>query len=154
MEKDELGVYQDVQQIFWVPSTHGRFICQETVIYSAGKTKPSNDIIGEGQSTRNLFFVDKPGTQIGRTDNFDNPHDKLLFNGVDLVPALYVNGLHFVRTVGAGFYGEDKTADNSSSFTKGFREDIYFVKGKGLVYLEQKVEGKTSMIWMMVDSPQ
>ncbi|MFH1073730.1 MAG: hypothetical protein V1752_01450, partial [Candidatus Firestonebacteria bacterium] len=34
-------------------------------------------------------------------------------------------------------------------FNKDFTEDMWWLKGTGLVRLEQKVEGKTSMVWTL-----
>jgi len=160
VEKDELGVYQDAKQVFWAATSKGRFMCHEVVTYSSDTPgSPQAGAWGnwgaeEGFSMRILFFGERPDTQVGMGKD---SKDKLLFDGIKPVPGSSDSGLHFVRTVEPQAKKENigsiKSID-SSMLDKGFREDSYFLKGKGLVYLEQKVDGKTSMIWRITDSSE
>ena len=92
------------------------------------------------------FLGERPGTQIGIGKD---PKDKLLFHGVEDQVGFGEHGplLHFLRSVEA----PDKDDAESSELDRAFTEDYWFAKGKGLVRLEQKVEGKRSMVWTLVE---
>lgn len=155
VEKDELGVYEDAKQVFLAIDNRSKFVCREVVTYSPevleflteGDWGRHGKIgnVGHGSAMRTLFFAGKPGEEKGIGKD---PQDKLAFKGEELVPGLYVKGLHFVRTV-AELKGKKNFADEFLG--RGFVEHTYFVKGKGLVYLEQKIGGKTSMLWVRAE---
>ena len=151
VEEDKLGVYKNAKQIFWVLTQRGNFACREIVIYPPDDSSAPEDAVEDGYSERALFFKDKPGVQISRSDNSDYTQDKLLFEGFGPIPGSNLSGLHFVRSVESGF-SKDGPKDRHLWFIdSAIEEHSYFSKGKGLVYLEQKVEGKTSMTWKRTD---
>ena len=125
-------------------STSGRFMAHEVVTLdpsSAGA--PRRNQWGtwgseDGFTMKIYFFGASPGTQISLGET-----DSLLFNGIAQVPGQSKKGLHFTRKVRA-----PKDADGSI-LSKAFTEDVWFVKGKGLVRLQQKVEGVVSMTWTL-----
>lgn len=150
VDKDDLGIYRDYKQVFLAANPRNRFMCREVVVYPPEKSMrsgPWGSWGGEdGYSVRLVFFGDKPGIQIGFGEK---PKDELLFEGIKSVPGLNARGLHFLRTVKPA---ERKDGDKGSGYLdKGFEEDTYFVRGKGLVYLEQRVDGEISMTWTRVD---
>ena len=74
--------------------------------------------------------------------------DVLIFVGVDTnVPGYQgLNCLHFTRQVSAK---EISGGENPDYLDKGFAEDTWFAKDKGLVRFEQKIDGQTSMVWTL-----
>jgi hypothetical protein len=146
VEKDSLGVYEGAKQIFWAASNQGAFICNEVVVYPPDSPRapkgPWGSWANEGFAMGVYFFGEKPGTEISKTKS---PTEKLVFAGVKNIPEIG-NCLLFVRTVAAD-------ADKDIAIGAEFREYRYFVQGKGLVYLEQKVLIKeswvTSMTWTL-----
>jgi len=152
IEKDELGIFDEyAKQVFWSTTRGGRFMAQEVVTYSPYMPgAPTGSWGGWGQgdgySMRLIFFGDEPGTRIGMGKE---PQDALLFVGIDTqVPQDEGTPLlHFLRTVESS---ERKKGEEQSHLGKGFTEDMWFARGKGMVRLEQKVEGETSMTWSLI----
>jgi len=147
IEKDELGIFEDAQQVFWAVAGSGRFMAHEVVTYSPDTPGAPTGAWGswgqkEGYSMRLVFFAEKPGIEIGMGKE---PRDTLLFTGVDTQVPQYegIPLLHFLRTVQPAQKEEGETM---SYLDKGFTEDTWFAKEKGLVRLEQKVDGKTSIV--------
>lgn len=98
--------------------------------------------IDPGFSERILLFSGKKGSIITRTNSKGEPlkDQDLQFLGQENyngVPCLV-----FLRTV---YPGET----TSSHLDKGFTEQLWFGKGKGLVRLEQKIDGQKSMTWTL-----
>lgn len=148
--EDELGVYEDAKQVFWAISTSGRFMAHLVTTYDP-RSAPGGSRGGawgrwgqeEGYSMRLIFFGDQPGTQIGMGNE---PADKLLFEGIDTNAEGYAGQplLRFIRSV------EGSRDDQSDRILdRAFTEEMWYAKGKGLVRLVQKVEGKTSMTWTL-----
>ncbi|MEI6627521.1 MAG: hypothetical protein WCL61_02915 [bacterium] len=151
VEKDDLGVYKDAKKIFWSATAAGNFRCNEIVTYppnlhSLGGGGPWGDWNAEdGFSMRLILFGEKPGTQISSTSGSDSK-DHLIFIGVKNVPGLNVPGLCFLRIV------EPHSKEHKGDyFSSGFAEVTYFVKGKGMVYLQQRVGEEVSMTWTAVN---
>ena len=92
-----------------------------------------------------MLFADSPKTQAGIGQD---PIDTLLFEGVESCQGAAC--LHFVRTVKGGKM-DPRVPDTPESryLNNGFTEDTWFAKGRGLISLEQKVNGKTSMTWRL-----
>lgn len=148
--QDELGVFEDAKQVFWTISTGGRYMAHLVVTYDPMSTPvaPTGGPWGvwgqgDGYSMRLLFFGDRPGIQIGIGKE---PTDDLLFDGPDANVEGYAGQvlLHFIRSV-EGTKGEESQSELGRAFT----EEMWYAKGKGLVHLEQKVGGKTSMTWTL-----
>ena len=150
VKKDELDIYKNAKQIFWSIDS-GNLVCKETVIYFPNRAIAPKGMDKNGISERVLLFCGKAGTKIGRSGNFKNSHDTLLFSGIENAPESNTPALHFVRRVKVGFADADKTKKFTLSIDKEFEEHSFFVKGKGLVYLEQIIEKNISMIWRLID---
>jgi len=151
IEKDELGVFRDHKQVFWAASESGRFMANLVVTYDPDLAPgaPGGPFgrwgQGDGSALRLVFFADRPLTQIGIGED---PVDALLFLGPDANVPEYqgTECFHFVRTVKADDKRDDK---DRVHFQQGFTESTWFARGKGLVRLEQRVNGKTSMLWRL-----
>ncbi|MFA5009588.1 MAG: hypothetical protein WC534_03395 [Candidatus Paceibacterota bacterium] len=142
--KDSLHIFDDdVTGIFWAPF-EDRFLVNQVVTYSPNSiSAPHNPWGGWGQedghSLRIIFFAEKPGVAISTGTNTDST----LFDSVDYNVPGYQGApcLHFIREV--------KADENPSELGKFFTEDMWYANGKGLIRLEQKIEGKTSMVWTL-----
>lgn len=149
IEKDELGIFAEAKQVFWSMTRYGRFMSYEVVTYSPEIPGAPTGPMGmrpteDGHSKRLIFFNEKPGTSIGIGEK---PRDTLLFVGVDTEVPGYEGTtlLHFLRTVEPA-----ENPETQSLLDKGLTEDTWFMRGKGLVLLNQKIDGKTSMVWTLV----
>lgn len=141
---DELGIYQDAENVYWTTSFPGSFhFMQINEIKTSGafstgaNPKPyqtcSSSLKGFGYPAETSICHGAKMT------------DFLTFQGIGIIPGTKVNGLHFIREVKGK---ESASISNAMNFT--FTEDLYYQKGVGLVYLQQKVNGKIAMTWTLV----
>jgi hypothetical protein len=150
--KDDLNIFDgnDCTGIFWAPygnDGNGRYMVDQVTTYSPDSAgSPTGSWGGWGQkdgySLRVIFFADKPGTEIGLAED----PDSLMFEGTDssLPECKDYVCLKFVRYV-----KESDTTGEKSSLDKAFTETSWFAKNKGMVRLEQKIDGQTSMTWTL-----
>ena len=143
VETDELGVYQGARRVIWEKS---RFGWNEILVFSLCASVSPTGHDTEGFSTRPL----SSNNLIRKVET--NSIDDLILIGEGFTPGTKSSAIHFVRMVHDGKNINGDQADNGLYLNKAFEEHTYFVKGKGLVFLEQKVEGKTSMTWRLVGS--
>jgi len=150
--KDELGIFGEARQLYWAVANSGRYMAHLVVMHSPEEPGAPTGPWGhwgseDGYSVRLLFFGERPGVQIGLGKD---PMDKLLLEGVVQHPSFSTRGplLHFRRSVEPN----TKIKESPGYLDSGFTEDVWFAKGKGLIRLEQKVEGKTSMVWTLVEN--
>jgi hypothetical protein len=167
VERDDFGIFKDFEggtQIVWAIIEPDRFMVMEVLTHdladapSAPMGAPSR---GQGQgsvySRRLLFFVDQrvvddPGGPI-QLGIGQKPRDTLQFLGIDnqIPECKRTTCLHLRRVVPpADLTTLLKEDPQRGHFEKGFTEDTWFARGKGLVRLEQKIEEKTSMVWTLV----
>lgn len=150
IEKDELGIFEGAKKVFWavIPS---QFMAHEVVTYPSDMLGAPTSTWGawgqeDGFSVRLVFFAEKPGVAISMGEE---PKDKLLFVGVETHLPRYEGEslLYFLRTVEPA---ESEEGEAPSYLDNEFTEDTWFAKGKGLVRLEQRVNGETSMVWTLI----
>lgn len=146
IQKDDLGIYSRSKQVFLAASTSSRFMADEVITYSAEEDTLASNPWGnlgrkDGFCMRLIFFGDEPGLSIGLGSD---PKDRLIFKGFENVPTTNEAALHFRREV-------DASENASEDLDRAFTEDTWFVKGKGLVYFQQKINDKISMTWELVD---
>jgi hypothetical protein len=149
--RDDLDIFKDHHQIFWVVTSSDRFMAQQIVTYPPDNpTAPGpggtwGSWNQEGYSMQIMFFAERPKVQVGIGKD---PIDTLLFEGIESCQGTPC--LHFIRTVKGGEM-DPRVPDTPESryLGSGFTEDTWFAKGKGLIGLEQKVNGKTSMTWIL-----
>ena len=145
INQDDFGIYGESKQIVWAANVGDPFVWQEKRIYPPQPFIAPEKWKTNGYSKGVLFFDGKPGDEI---PFYSGSRDRVTFSGVDKVPGLNVLAAHFVKTF--SYRKNCNTADEYAN--QAFEEHTYFVKGKGMVFLEQKVDGKTSMTWRLVDS--
>jgi hypothetical protein len=150
--EDGLGIFENHHRIFWAVGTAERYMANEIVTFppdSPGAPGMGGPWGGwgaeDGYSMRLVFFADKPGIAIGFGEH---AKDMTAFVGAESCNGIPC--LHFVRTVEAG-KADDRVPHSAAAdyLDRGFTEDRWFAKGKGLVRLEQKVDGRTSMTWTL-----
>lgn len=162
IKQDELGIFKFHKQVLWIAPEFelyklgseirksGDFMVHQMINYSPwGPAAPTGPYgvpaFEKGNSSRTIFFAGKPGSRVSIVDN---PTEMLLFTGVETLFQQRKEGqlIHFVREVKSS---EENNDEKRTDF-KDFIEDMWFAKGKGLVRLEQKVDGKRSMVWTLV----
>jgi len=154
VQTDELGVYKNSylpvsNELFFAISPPGnRFTVNQVVTVPADLAPGGLQAGRPGHQLRVVFFGDRPGTQISLRDS-----DTLLFAGLDKGLSDAPEGmLHFVREVKPKESKPDGTDDTKNDpLAAGFTEDHWYARGKGLVRLVQKVEGKESMTWTLAE---
>jgi len=142
--RDDLDVFEhrgeESKEVFWARTYDENdpysLIINQIVFYPPEARIPSEDRF----SVRTIFTDSKaPAEEIEKTA------DILTLVGVEKLPGYgELPCIHFLRIV--------KERDKSK-IGKAFTEDTWYAPGVGLVRLEQKVEGKTSMIWELQSSP-
>jgi hypothetical protein len=128
--KDDLQIFKNTRYIYWI-------------MYDDSRTYQLS-YYPEGISTRAVFFLPPYGAS-GIMDNiFVGREERVTYMGLNSKPVECQKQacMYFVREInkGSGTYGY---------VDKGFVEYQWFAKDKGLVLLEQKIDGKTSMTWTL-----
>ena len=134
--QDDLQLYNNVKEILW---------CPEVAIWQKDNSQHIfyHEILvyGNGYSKKLIMHGKLPQDDNNLDNWYQDFSDGLRLVGNESSLGPKIPGLHFCKSV-----------NFSESISSDFEEHTYFVKGKGLVFLEQRVEGKTSMIWRLVDS--
>ncbi len=152
--KDELNYYDDAQQVFIAATSSFNFMAHEVITYKEEIISMYNSAWG-GWDTSNepnafsahiIFFGKPPQTEISLGEN---PQDKVLFVGQEPLPINKdIKALHFIRTVKPR---EKTEGETDSALNQGYEEHLWYVKGKGLYYRTQVINGKVSMTWTLTD---
>lgn len=140
IEKDDLGVFEGAEKVFFV-RTEDYSLVMAVSLYSPNSPGAPAGSWGNwgqenGYSEKIVFFAEAPMIAKSITDS-----DSLLFLGKES------GKLHYVRQVLA----QEKNKGEISGLDAGFTEDMWYSKGKGLERLEQKINGKTSMTWKLIN---
>lgn len=151
IEQDEFGIFEYHKQVFFAATPHGGFMAHrvETRDYDSPGAPQTNVWGGwgaeDGYTMPIVFFAREPGIGISMGDK--SP-DTLYFLGADKSPSGHSDALHFQRRVEPH---EKKPGEDLNDLDKGFTEDIWYARGKGLVYLLQKVDDQVSMTWVLMN---
>lgn len=122
--KDELGIYDDCSNIYWAIPEYGNYA---VALVTTNLADPDN------YSMRFFFFI-------GET-NLNKSYSKE-----------FVDSLRFIGRKGSTLhFKREVKEDRTSSKVPGFTEDYYFEKNKGLTKLIQKVKGRVTMTWDLVN---
>jgi len=153
--RDDLNLFDGASGVYWVrlEDEDGFNIIQEITYSPYSSNSPfveSRAYRGyssskQGYSHGFFFFADESGT---RMSIGEDPQDKLTYLGVDTtVPGyLGLSCLHYLREVQPG---KMEAGEVPGYLDQGFTEHTWFAEGIGLVRLEQKVNGRTSMTWVL-----
>ncbi len=146
IDRDDLGVFRGSKQVFWAVGSSDRYMVNLVMTYppdAIGAPTGSFGAWGQknGNAVRLIFFGEKPGIQISRAGS----PDQLLFEGLDDVVGEETNCLRFLRTVEAS----EEIDGKATPLAKGFTEQTWFARGKGLVRLVQRVDGVQTMTWKL-----
>lgn len=178
--QDGLGVFENTKRVFLAINSAERFMAELIITYdpndpmSTWRRLPDGATggkVGDGFSRRLLFFGAQPGTALAMGKEHA---DMLYFVGSDASVEGYAGQalLHFKRIVkgttdeltGLLSQPQNENALNAMRsmkgttgvdpdviyFSRGFEDDMWYAKGKGLVRLVQKVGEKTSMTWKLI----
>lgn len=143
--EDGFGIFRTVQALYWMElgRNSGKPMFIQRTEYPSYYSPLPWYSISPGLSERMLLFSAKKGvirTRINSNNEIIEDQD-LQFLGQENYNGMPC--LVFLRTV----YPEEKSTD--SHLSKGFTEQLWFGKGKGLIRLEQKIDGQTSMTWTL-----
>ncbi|MCX6761139.1 MAG: hypothetical protein NTZ84_03520 [Candidatus Nealsonbacteria bacterium] len=142
--KDEIGFFKDTTGVFWGimdnPTGQGLKAMELASSYSADKLIVNYPSLGLEKanllhSYRIIFIWDgyKFEAEKGESISYLGVDNNVI--GYGGTPCY-----HFLREVPA--------AGTDPNF-KAFTEDTWYAKGKGMVRLEQKIDGRTSMVWTL-----
>jgi hypothetical protein len=148
--KDDLGIYEGAERVFWTRTRSGALNVLEVRTYSPGSPGAPAGPWGTlnsapGASSQIIFFSGTIGARESLTPfeggDLTSP-DSITLTGVE-------NGkIHFTRLV-----ARDQDPDpRSHTLSQRFEEHTWFEPGRGMVRLEQRIDGKVSMIWQRVGS--
>ncbi len=150
--RDDLGIFRDAREIFWafIPDDKMHSV-QQIITYLPNASGAPGHQREDGYLYRMAFFVGKPGIAQSASppeQPAETVVERLLFLGMDTAPA-EAGGqpcLHFLRIVDAN---SDFSDHEPSYLDKGFVEELWYAKDRGLVRLEQRIDGEISMIWAL-----
>jgi hypothetical protein len=142
--KDEMGFFRDTNGVFWGimdnPTGQGLQAMELAASYSADKLIVNYPSLGLEKakllhSYRMIFIWD--GSKL-ETENGES----ISYLGIDNNVIGYSGTpcYHFLREV---------PASTTDPRFKAFTEHTWYAKGKGMVRLEQKIGGRTSMVWTL-----
>lgn len=147
--KDDLKIFEagaggKPKEIYWSPmdKDKGAVAINQKIMFDWSYAPFASPSFIDGYSNKVIFLVDSPGTAFVKQSD---PNTPLIFVGTDYNVPGYDGQpcLHLLRQI------LPDSSTKTSSFDKHFTEDMWFAKGKGLVRLEQKIEGKRSMTWTL-----
>lgn len=152
VKQDDAGIFKGAYAVYYAMPLSGGFNVIQIVDYPPAKdyfpstAPPTTDIEGvRGRSQRIIFIAEKP---LIKKVLSEDSSDTIRFIGIDAGLPGYVGQplLHFRRTVEGT---KQETGVTPSELDKEFTENMWFAKGKGLVRLEQQIEGESSMLWIL-----
>lgn len=142
VEKDELGIFERAEHVYWAIADYDRFNVLEVLTYSPDSIYAPIDswgVAGNGYSIRVFMFEASPGTSISIEHYAE---EELVFVDFDSRNS----ALLFIRNVD----GMNSSLEEEYNLGKPYQENMLFEKGVGLTFLRQEIGGKTSMIWRLV----
>jgi hypothetical protein len=148
--QDDLGIFEDAEALYFT-RIGDESDCEWVMVTSYGMHgigAPTGSwgmplSTDNGFSNRLIFFGDGFGIRISLGGASSEDH--LLCVGLDQVRrgARNVELVRFTRTV------DPRSDDDSEAdvLNKGFTEDTWYQRGRGLVRLEQTIDGQRTMTW-------
>jgi len=153
VHKDDLGVFFGTDRMLWGFLGGPHLEIDWALAWSPDSVHSADPlwhIFGQQNQgialSERLVFHSKPGWQI--TPVTGSADSLLLLPQVEANVLGYegIQCLHFLRTVASG---RGEAGAVRSRADQGFTEDSWFGKGKGLVRLEQNVNGEPTMVWRL-----
>lgn len=157
VEKDDLRIFGGAEQVFWEVLPGALAPVTELRIFD-----PSNGPAGvpvgptgvpvnsTGYERKRMLFYFSDNSPLP-TVVWEKPErEKLIKHGIETnVPGFEgTECLHFQKEMEAFKGGSDELPEGrSDELSKGWTEDMWFAKGRGLVRLIQRIDGKTAMAW-------
>jgi hypothetical protein len=152
--KDDLGVYEGAKQVFWLTPpgyfenmvVYGGTEVSEVVTYPSALA-PGDFTQEDGFSIRYILLHQLPGTTEQHYVWGEGQNERLR----SLMPTKQFSPyegkwiFHYQRVV--DLY--EGAIESATAFPNGFVEDAWYAPAVGLVRLEQKVNNKLSMTWIL-----
>lgn len=153
--RDDLRIFCDnrynsrirLTRVYWAAANYNRFMVNQVIL----KNKMSPDAPqmggwggwpgGDGEIISLKFFGSHDPMSIGLSGD----PEKLYYLGAVNIGSR--KALQFRKVVEQR--GSGDSSDDAKFLYKEFTEDMWYIKGVGLVYLEQKVEGERTMTWVL-----
>jgi hypothetical protein len=150
--RDDAGVFSGVHELFWVflSGDTTQAVVQVLTFPPDAADAPFNQK-EDGYLYRMMFFASKPGiARAASTGGVaeDRADEMLLFLGTDgpRPEAPQQPCMHFLRIVRPN---SDLEGRQPSYLDKGYVEEMWYARHRGLVRLEQRIDGTTSMTWSL-----
>jgi len=139
VQRDDLGIYEGHQQVFWAVLRSDKLNVFEIITYPAG-SRDTAELSKGAYSLKPVFIEGEPGQEIK-------------FEQMRVLP----DGLGAELTMGEApilGWGFRRAYDASpiAKFGSPFTESLRFARNKGLIELRQEVGGETSMTWKLASS--
>ena len=144
--RDDLGIFRHAQAIQYI--VDDTTIREHIIFKPQAIWDPRNDFSGRepGYSDRVILFTAEPNATLTTADRWDS----MTFLGLnahspsgDTTPTM-----HFVRMMRPADYG---LMPESARLSERVKEETWYQSGRGLVRLEQRVDGVLSMVWELKD---
>jgi hypothetical protein len=136
--QDDIGIFGDNNhgKIYWSIDDKEYLKIYETIIFDKYYYPNSEILASDPYAERIVFFIGEPN--LGMTAD-QKSGESLVYLGVDNLPGTSKHAMHFLRIVGG----------NNKAEIPDFREDLWFIKGKGLVKLIHKEKNIITMKWTL-----
>lgn len=150
--QDDLGVFRDAQNIFYVIAKESPFQFYLGASYSMDSSMAPSDILFKttknqlGVSLSGLFFASEPRTFLKE----GKYSEAIYFIGPIHTPDTEYPVLRFKKTMEMKLSEEEKDLKKSPVY-KDLVEELFFTKGIGLTKLVQFCGDKKTMEWNLVD---
>ncbi len=149
--RDDLLYFENVEHCYWAIPDGGNEVLLVMTYTPFSPGAPTGSwgvpiVQGEGYAIRQFFHNRGVGASVGSHMSKGEAEEKLLYTGYALewgTPCL-----HFLRVVEES--ASEREGKEADVLNHAFTEEYWFEQGKGLVRLEQKVGGITSMTWSLV----
>lgn len=142
--KDDIGYFDEARVVYYAISKQQRYAAHLVIEYPVYSSMSPLSTVGSptdrGELDRLLFFDEPPGLQM----TMNKQTDSLLIDGWKL-DVRGVPTVHLSRTVTL------RSDVEESEVVKPYKEYMIYTKGIGLTSLEQRVRGRLSMRWELIE---
>jgi hypothetical protein len=150
VENDSLRIFGGAKQVFWEIRPGALFPVVELRFIDSSDGPVGVPVKGTGyQEKRMLLFTTNHQQPFPVAVGQPTEKEKMIYYGIETnVPGYEgTESLHIQREIAAFEGGSEEVSGMRES--RGWTEDMWFARDKGLVRLVQRIEGKTTMTWTL-----